>query len=64
MYCPRCGSKMIWNNDFSEDYEDYYQIDRYYSCSACNTLVNETTFYESDNEETFFTIMDIKDDEE
>jgi hypothetical protein len=63
MFCPRCGNKMIWNNDFSEDYEDYYQIDRYYSCSVCNTLVNETTFYESDNEETFFTIMDEETEE-
>lgn len=64
MFCPRCGSQMIWNSDFDGDYDDCYELISYFSCNNCDALVERITYYEyGQPEETFFTIMD-KDDEE
>ena len=65
MFCPRCGNSMIWNNGYDRNYEDFHELISYFVCDNCDTLVERITYYEyDDSEETFFTIMDIKDDEE
>jgi DNA-directed RNA polymerase subunit RPC12/RpoP len=46
MKCPRCNSKLVWQNDF--DYEDvnYIDSDEYegvysmWNCTECETEVN------------------------
>ena len=64
MYCPRCGQKMVWNNDFDTDYEFCYGITSFFSCDSCDILVEKTTLYgDSQPEETFFTIIDTEDEE-
>ena len=56
---------MIWNNGYDRNYEDFHELISYFVCDNCDTLVERITYYEyDDSEETFFTIMDIKDDEE
>ena len=58
MYCPQCGKRMIWNNDFSEDYDFCYKFTSFFSCDICNILVEKTVLYgDGQEDDVFFTII-------